>query len=421
MKRTVSLKIIIIIFNLFLSLFYFVKKKSNDKTFILHPKKEIKCNSIACRLRKDELRRIPKYILLMDFYINPYCNDLNAYYIFNYYLKNNNQNAYYIINCKSDLYKNLVKQNRTQNLLPVNTNDNIINKLYNYFLNSKIIINSYVLIFIQKLVNEVPFLKYLYLTHAVGYFKKKIIAFELKTLKNNKRNIIVSSPYEYNFYKKHLNYSDNYMHKAGLPRYDRFNSIKKNNSEKQCILITFTYRKYSYELYKKSLFKKNIEHLLRNKLLINFLKEKKIDLIYIPHHFDVFRNRTINPKKFPYVKYTRQELLGHYIEQCSLFITDFSSISIDFMFLNKPSLFYLIDLKDKIKFEEREYMQYDYEHYFGNVFVNQKELIERVKYYANREFKIDNELKKNYESLFYYKKNITEKIIDIINEIIKKK
>ena len=43
-------------------------------------------------------------------------------------------------------------------------------------------------------------------------------------------------------------------------------------------LITFTYRKYSYEIYKKSLFKKNIELLLRNKLLINFLKEKKIDL-----------------------------------------------------------------------------------------------------------------------------------------------
>jgi CDP-glycerol glycerophosphotransferase (TagB/SpsB family) len=244
---------------------------------------------------------------------------------------------------------------------------------------------------------------------------------ELKIMKNNKRNIIVSSPYEYNFYKMKLNYSDNYMHKAGLPRYDRFISIKKNNSERQCILITFTYRKYSYELYKKSLFKKNIEILLKNKLLINFLKEKKIDLIYIPHHFDVLRNRTINPKKIPYVKYTGQELLGHYIEQCSLFITDFSSISIDFMFLNKPSLFYLIDLKDKIKFEEREYMQYDYEHYFGNVFVSQKELIKRVKYYANRGFKIDNELRKNYESVFYYKKNITEKIIDIINEIIKKK
>ena len=90
------------------------------------------------------------------------------------------------------------------------------------------------------------------------------------------------------------------------------------------------------------------------------------------------------------------------------------------MFLNKPSLFYLIDVKDKINFEERQYMQYNNKHYFGNVFSNQKTLIERIKYYANRGFKIDNELKKNYESLFYYKNNITEKIVDIINKIIKK-
>lgn len=133
MKRIVPLKIIIILFNLFLSLFFFFKKKNNDKTFILHSEKKIRCNSIACRLKSDKLRRIPKYILLMDYYKNPYCNDLNAYYIFKYYQKNNNQNAYYIINFKSDLYKNLAKQNRTQNLLPVNSNDNIFNKLYTLF------------------------------------------------------------------------------------------------------------------------------------------------------------------------------------------------------------------------------------------------------------------------------------------------
>ena len=52
----------------------------------------------------------------------------------------------------------------------------------------------------QKLVSHVSFLKYLYLTHAIGYFKKKIIAKELIYVKPNKRNIIVSSPFEYNYF-----------------------------------------------------------------------------------------------------------------------------------------------------------------------------------------------------------------------------
>lgn len=133
MKRAVSIKIIIL-FNLFLLIFFFDKKNKNDKTSILYSKKKNSYNSIAYRLKKDELRRIPKYILLMDFYLNPYCNDLNAFYIFNYYQKNNNKNAYYVINSKSDLYKKLIKQNKAQNLLPVNSKDNIFEKLYNYFL-----------------------------------------------------------------------------------------------------------------------------------------------------------------------------------------------------------------------------------------------------------------------------------------------
>ena len=343
-------------------------------------KRENTFNSIVYKLKKNEKRRIPKYILLMDFYPNPYCNDLNAYYIFKYYQKKKINNAYYVINIKSDLYIYLKKENKTQNLIPINSNDNIYEKLYEYILNSKIIINSYVDRDIQRLISNVSFLNFLYLTHAIGYFKKRIISIELKGVEISKRNIIVSSPYEYKYYKEHLNYSDNYMYRAGLPRYDRFKNLKRNYSEKQCILITFTYRRYSNKIYKKSLFKKNLEKLLSDKTLIYFLKNKNIDLIYIPHHFDLFRKRPFNPKKFPYIKYTKQALLGHYIEHCSLFITDFSSISFDFMFLNKPALFYLIDVKDKIKFVERQYMQYDKKNniYFGNVFYNQRLLIERM-------------------------------------------
>jgi CDP-glycerol glycerophosphotransferase (TagB/SpsB family) len=153
---------------------------------------------------------------------------------------------------------------------------------------------------------------------------------------------------------------------------------------------------------------------------MSFLKINNIDLIYIQHHFDFFRKRPFNPNNFQSIKYRNQSFLSHYIEQCSLFITDFSTISFDFMFLNKPVLFYLIDLKDKLNFEEKEYMKYDENKdlYFENAFSEQGPLIEKIKDYVIHDFKLKNRLKKKYKSMFYYKANITERIISIINNII---
>ena len=414
--------------NLFFIFFIFYKKK-----FLIQNKKKKNINNkiknnkkniyeIISRLKNDSPKRLSKYILLFDFYKNPYCNDYNAYYIFKYYLKNKNYDAFYIINYQSDLYNALLKENNTQNLIPVHSNDNIFNLLYNYILNSKIIINSYIFIEFQLIINEVDFLKYLYLTHAVGYFKKLGIKYEFKYLKKNKRNIIATSPKEYEIYKYNLNYSESYIHKAGLPRYDRFQYFKKNISEKDCILISFTYRSYNNKIYEQSLLKINLEKLLNDTSLMKILNKNNIDLIYIPHHFDVLRKRIINIEKFPFIKYKKQNFLSHYIEQCSLLITDFSTISFDFMFLNKPVLYYLIDLKDKIKFREREYMYFDPKNniYYGNAFYNQQSLIEKINYYIKRNFTIEDNIKKEYNSLFFYKKNITGRIVEIINEIIHK-
>ena len=379
-------------------------------------------NDLINQLNKDSNIRQEKYLIFFDFYTNPYCNDINSYLLFEYYIKNNETNAYYVINTGTDLYKELYKKNKTKNLIPIHSYINLFQVIYPYLLNSKILVNSYIDLNMQKIISKVNYLKYLFLTHAIGYFKTKIISEQFIYLNEDKRNIIVSSPYEYDFYKKKLKYRDKYMHKAGLPRYDKLNLIQKNISENNCILISFTYRKYPNIIYNKSLFKKNLEILLNNTSLISFLKSKNIDLIYIQHHFDFLRKRPFNPIFFPYVKYRSQAFLSHYIQQCSLFITDFSTISFDFMFLNKPVLFYLIDLKDNINFEEKEYMKFDKtkDLYFENAFTEQETLIEKLKDYVINDFKLKDELKKKYNSMFFYKTNITERIVQIINNLTNK-
>ena len=213
----------------------------------------------------------------MDFYFNSYCNDINSYIIFEYYLNHNITDAYYIISAKSDLYKSLLRRNQTQNLIILHGSKYIYNVIYPYILHSKIIISSYIFLDIQEVVSKVNYLKYLFITHAIGYFKNKIIAPQFNNLIENKRNIIISSPYEYDKYKNNYKYNDSYMYKAGLPRYDLLRSFKRNISERKCILISFTYRKYNNIIYNKSLFKKNIEKLLNDNDVISFLNKKNID------------------------------------------------------------------------------------------------------------------------------------------------
>jgi hypothetical protein len=79
--------------------------------------------------------------------------------------------------------------------------------------------------------------------------------------------------------------------------------------------------------------------------------------------------RQINKIIFPHLKFYEQKYLAYYIEKCSLLITDFSSISFDFMFQNKPVLFYYLDINDTTNFSEKEYMKIDYSNniYYNNI------------------------------------------------------
>ena len=103
-----------------------------------------------------------------------------------------------------------------------------------------------------------------------------------------------------------------------MTKYDRFAYIKKNESEKDCILISFTYRSYDNETFEKSLLKKNFKSLLNNDVLISILKQNNIDLIYIPHHNELFLNKNFDENQLKYAKFYDNSYLTHYIEQCSL-------------------------------------------------------------------------------------------------------
>ena len=303
-------------------------------------------------------------------------------------------------------------------MLLINQREFIFDKLFNYILNSKIIIQSYVILDFQNIVNNVTYLKYLYLNHGITYFKNNFIASELVYLKEDKRNIITSSPYEYNIFINKFNYSSKYIYKAGIARYEKYETIEVNETDNKCILVSFTYRAYNNTLYEHSLYKINLEKLLNKPSLIRILKDKNIDLIYVPHHNELFLKKKYNQTNFIYAKIGEQNKLTQYIKKCKLFITDFSSISFAFMFQHKPILFYLIDYKDPMNVSEKMCMDPNNKLYFGNAFLETPLLVKKIKYYIKNDFQIEEKLKLQYDSVFYYKNNISDRIISIINNII---
>ena len=119
-----------------------------------------------------------------------------------------------------------------------------------------------------------------------------------------------------------------------------------------------------------------------------------------------------------YAKIAGQIKLTKYIKKCSLLITDISSVSFAFMFQYKPVLFYLLDYNDTININEKKSIDPNNKLYFGNIFLEQDALIKRIKYFVKKNFKINKKLKRNYKSVFYYRKNICRRISNIIEKIL---
>ena len=350
-------KLLILLFLLILNYNELLKINITNIIFKHTDKNDI--NSLIYKLNVSQNNTKHNNIIFADYYLSKICYDKSAFSLFQYYLNNNIDIPYYIINSESDFYKSLLKKNQTRNLIIYNTRNltAFYQNLFNYLKDTKIIVNAYSIPLMQYIAGKVPYIEYLKINHGIKYFKELYAKTEFIQELGSKKNVICSSPFEYELYIKVLKYKPNHIYNASLSRYERFKYIKKNNSESKCILVSFTYRSYNKYIFEKSEYKKNLDKFLGNKKLIKFLLRKNIELIYIPHHREVELGKQYLTNTYKYSKILNQSNLEHCIERCSLFITDFSSLSFDFMFQNKPVLFYAIDKNDDNTIIEKKFMK----------------------------------------------------------------
>lgn len=203
-----------------------------------------------------------------------------------------------------------------------------------------------------------------------------------------KRFICGAKP-EYEYVKQNFGYPENSVKYIGFCRFDSLIDSSKRNKQ---IVIMPSWRNWlvnhpdqevvtSAEVrnFEDSTFYRKWREFLTNKNFVDYCENENIPIIFFPH-------RNMQPflhlfEDIPYVKmyswkdYDIQDLLRN----SSLLITDYSSVSLDFSYMNKPVVYYQFDIEE---FRSRQYDvgYFDYSRDgFGPLIENQENIYSIVK------------------------------------------
>jgi len=376
------------------------------------------------KIKKNQKDYQKDCYLLFDCLSDETVECIDAYTLFQY-LETLGEKAYYVVLKNTELYHQLEAQNKLKHIIGLDksSKDNpgdFFESIYDILLKTKAVITSFGenSTAANRFFKQNPYWQYIFIQHGQIFMPTRTI--ETNYLYPEKFDkFLVSSENERNILKKY-GWEENKLIKAGLPRWDLL--PKNKQSSEKSILIMFTWRRHNLISFENSLYKKNLLRLLNNKELNTFLEERNIKLYFAPHHA-LSTNQGINfTVENNNINIISSQNISKYIKQCSCLITDFSSVSFDFMFQNKPVILYILD-KDDITLnplEQKGINSFDYKKYIiPNVYYEEDEVIEKLKYYVENDFELEPETKQKYDKFFYTKENIRQKLVEEINKICK--
>lgn len=220
----------------------------------------------------------------------------------------------------------------------------------------------------------------------------------------------VSTKREYDYVCQEFGYPDGVIQQVGLCRYDTLD----NEADGETILVMPTWRQWISHETTNSKIAENVESFADTnycKSWINFLSSPELEdicrknhkkVIFYPHRnmqkfindFKSIHNDFITIATWP--EYDVQTLL----KQCSMLITDYSSVAMDVAYLNKPVVYYQFDYEQFRKWHlEEGYFSYK-DDGFGSVVDEQKFLISSIDYYIKNNFELEDVYKNRINSFF---------------------
>ena len=228
--------------------------------------------------------------------------------------------------------------------------------------------------------------------------------------KNTKfKYFICGAKREYEYIKENFGYPEENVKYIGFARFD---NLYNNEIQKNKILVIPTWRNWLRETnslskdydFKETEFYIRWLELLNSKEFIDFIEQRNLEVYFYPH---IHMMKFLNDFEFKSKNITKLSLktdLQKTMKEAALMITDYSSVYMDFAYMEKPIIYYQFDIKQYREGHLQEgYFNYNLDG-FGPVCEDYSSVIEYLnKIFVKNEFIAEEKYLKKMKDFFELK------------------
>ncbi|WP_298834089.1 CDP-glycerol glycerophosphotransferase family protein [uncultured Planococcus sp.] len=195
-----------------------------------------------------------------------------------------------------------------------------------------------------------------HVSHGIEGFKKILIQKEDVPLLKRTDYFNCASQYEYELKLNKWKIPEQKLIITGFPRFDRY-PPNQPSTEVKNILMMMTWREWLFDLTKEefidSVYFKSTVGLLKHEGIQKLLSDHDLKLNIALHPFmkkfeKYFTGLTDNEHGIRFLDFN-QETIEYSIDHNDMLLTDITSVSWDFLYLNKPIIFYMFDQQEYLE------------------------------------------------------------------------
>lgn len=219
------------------------------------------------------------------------------------------------------------------------------------------------------------------------------------------------------FLEEGYNYDESIIQTLGFPRYDNL-----SNDPKKQILFIPTWRnnlEFSEEIFRNSSYFKNINSILNDRELLDYLKSKGYKFVFKPHPRLENKIPESDKRFIDLFDINEDVVLSHDLSYQDLFrdsdllITDYSSVAFDFAYLKKPLIYFQ---PDDDYHHGKGYFDFK-DMGFGDVIDEKGNMFDKIKYYLENDCIMEDKFIERVENFFRFNdKNNCKRVYEWIKE-----